>query len=117
LKHNAQSNTILKVIYLIPKSTLKHPNYAVSMDFFLQCYYRLSSRTDHPTLDNANMIKTSSVLFMFFKFMEKVEYDDNFLAANRLDGFLRAPLAYETATSILPKNVENEILTVLSEFN
>jgi hypothetical protein len=47
---------VAKKLYLIPKIYTPMKDYPFSVQFFLQCYYRLQKREEHETLSNEEPI-------------------------------------------------------------
>lgn len=114
IQENLREGTQLTTLYLIPEGkedTL--PNYPFSANFFLQCFLRCKRREVHETLDNSDMTKLSSILFMFLKMYNGVEFNKDFLENYNLDGYLKAPLTYENPKIVIPQNIVDEMIAIL----
>ena len=94
-----------KKLYLIPKIYAPMKDYPFSVQFFLQCYYRLQKREEHETLSNEEPILSTQVLFMFYKMFNREFFGDTFQSDYNLDGFLEVPLTIEDPVIQVPKEI------------
>ena len=110
------SSVELITLFLVPElNVLKQfKGMPFSENFLAQAYGWAQNRKEHATLTNEDPHKLAEVQTMFINMHKSAVYDENFLDAMQIDGFLTLPMSVESFD--LPEDLKTAIQKMIHNF-